>query len=38
MKTASKIIFDEDEDLEVQAAALQNYLAALEAHTVNLVA
>ena len=34
MEAASKIIFDDDEDLEIQAAALQNYLLALEANTV----
>ena len=34
MEAASKIIFDEDEDLDIQAAALQSYLLSLEANSV----
>lgn len=36
MEAASKIIFDEEEDLYVQAVALQTYLLSLEAQSVNL--
>lgn len=36
MKATSKIIFDDDEDLDVQAAALQSYLLSLEARSVKL--
>lgn len=31
MEAASKIIFDDDKDLDIQAAALQSYLSNLEA-------
>lgn len=34
MEAASKIILDDDEGLDVQAAALQIYLLSLEAHSV----
>lgn len=36
MEAASKIIFGEDEYLDVQAAALQNYLQNQEVHSVKL--
>lgn len=36
MKAASKVVFDDNEDLSVQNAALQRYLALLEANTVNM--
>lgn len=38
MEAASKIIFDDEEDIDVQNTALQNYLMSLEAHSVKLEA
>lgn len=38
MKAASKIILDEDEYLDIQAAALQSYHNSLDAQNVNMVA
>lgn len=35
METAATILFDVDEDLDLQAAALQSYLLTLESNTVN---
>lgn len=36
MEAATKIIFDDDEDLDVQSAALQSYISSPEAHKVKL--
>lgn len=36
MEAVSKIIFDDDKDLDVQASAVKSYLLSLEAHSVEL--
>lgn len=36
MEAAANIIFDDDEDIGVQAAALKSYLTSLEAHSVKM--
>lgn len=38
LDASSKIIFDENEDLDVQAAALQSFLLSLEANLVTMSA